>query len=156
MVSTTRSILTLPLLLTLAGALGACAAVPLATPQENAIGKRFDAPPAGKGALYVYREGLLGAAAPVNVTVGGGLNIALGPDTWVRLEGDPGPLEVRCVGDSGTGRRVDVASGETRYVEVAYRMGLISPGCSVAEVSPNQGQLAVSHGTRAVAGGNPL
>ena len=84
-----------------------------------------------------------------------GVNIALAPDTWVRLEGDPGPLEVRCAGDSGAGRRIDVAAGETRYVEVAYRMGLISPGCSVAEVSPNQGQMAVSRGTRAVAGGTP-
>ena len=155
MVSTARHILTLPLLLILAGTLGACAAVPLATPQENAMGKRFEPPPADKGALYVYRQGLLGAAAPVNVTVGGGLNIALGPDTWVRLEGDPGPLEVRCAGDSSAVRRIDVAAGETRYVEVAYRIRLMSPGCSVAEVSPGQGQSAVSHGTRAVAGGAP-
>ena len=153
--SIARRILPLPLLLTIAGTLGACAGVPMATPQENAIGKRFEPPPADKGAIYLYREGLLGAAVPVNVTVGGGVNIALGPDTWVRLEGDPGPLEVRCAGDSGAGRRVDVAPGETRYVEVAYRIGLITPGCSVAEVSPNQGQSAVSRGKRAVASGTP-
>ena len=145
-----------PFLLLLAA--GACAAVPMATPQEDSLGKRFEAPPQDKGALYIYREGLMGALAPVNVTIGSGagsdLNLALAPDTWVRLEGDPGPLEVRCSGDSAAGRRIEVAPGETRYVEVAYRIGLLSSGCGIAEVSPDRGQAAVSRGKRAVAGAN--
>lgn len=153
--STPRHTLLLSLLL----ALGACADVPMATPREDAIGKRFEPPPSTRGALYVYRDGLLGAAKPVNVTIGNGgggaLNVALGADTWVRLEGDPGPLDVRCADDTGAGRRVDVAPGETRYVEVAYKIGLLASGCDIAEVSPNKGQSAVSRGKRAVAGVNP-
>ena len=154
MFSSARHALAISLLAAFSGTLGACANVPLATPEEDTLGKRFAPPPSGKGALYLYREGMLGAAAPVNVTIGGGLNVALAPDTWVRLDGDAGPLEVRCAGDSTVGRRVDVAPGETRYVEVAYRIGLMAPGCSVAEVSADMGQAAVSRGKRAVAGGN--
>lgn len=143
------------LVLSLALGATACADVQMATPQEDQIGKRFEPPPPDKGAVYLYRQGLLGALAPVNVVVasnGGGLNVALGPDTWVRLEGDPGPLEVRCV-DDPAGQRIDVAPGETRYVEVSYRIGLMKAGCGVGEVSQLQGQRGVANGRRAIAGG---
>jgi hypothetical protein len=133
----------------------ACADVQMASPQEDQLGKRFEPPPSDKGALYLYRSGLLGALKPVGVAVstnGGGLNVALAPDTWVRLEGEPGPIEVRCLDDQ-TGQRFDVGPGETRYVEVSYRIGLMSGGCGVAEVSSNQGQRGVAGGKRAIAGG---
>ena len=138
--------------------LGACANVQMATPQEDQLGKRFAQPPPDKAALYLYREGMLGAMVPVAVTVQtqtGGLDVALSPDTWVRLEGDPGPLEVRCAKDQNIGQRIDVAPGETRYVEVSYRMSFLDAGCGVHEVTPLEGQRGVARGKRAVAGSAP-
>ena len=148
-----RLALILPLLL----AAGACADVRMATPQEDQLGKRFEPPPQDKAAIYLYREGILGALAPVTVQVAvpsGGLDVSLAYDTWVRLEGDPGPLEVRCAGDQ-QGMRLDIRPGETRYIEVSYRMAfkLSGGGCAVAEVSPQQGQRGVANGRRAIAGG---
>jgi hypothetical protein len=68
----------------------ACTSVPMATPQEDQLGKQFREPPPDKAALYLYRTGLLGALAPVNVQVatpGGGLDLALNRDYWARLDG---------------------------------------------------------------------
>lgn len=133
----------------------ACASVQMATPAEDRLGKSFAPPPPDKGALYLYREGLMGALVPLDVVVqtpGGGLDVTLAPDTWVRLEGDPGPLEIRCAKDQNVGQRLDVRPGETRYVEVAYRMALWGTTCGVHEVSQQEGQAAVAKGRRAVAG----
>jgi hypothetical protein len=133
----------------------ACAEVQMATPQEDQLGKRFDPPPSDKGAVYLFRQGLLGAVVPVRVVVqapGGALDVALAPDTWVRIEGEPGPLEIRCANDQNAGQRVDVRPGEVRYVEVAYRITFGGSDCGVVEASPLAGQRAVASGKRAVAG----
>lgn len=149
--------LVLPLLLLA----GACASVPMASPQEDQLGKRFEPPPPDKAAIYLYREGIMGALVPVDVTVqaahgsggGGGLDVSLVPDTWVRIQGEPGPIEVRCARDQAPGQRLDMRPGETRYVEVSYKLALWGTTCAVQEVSELTGQRGVAGGRRAVAGG---
>ena len=72
-------------------------------------------------------------------------------NTYLRLEGPPGPVEVDCkVGDKTGGGQVQIGEGRTRYVEVSMKVGLMLPGCEVAEVPPEQGQAAV-RGSRRVA-----
>jgi hypothetical protein len=139
-------------------ALVACAEVQMATPSEDQFGKRFEPPPSEKGVLYLFREGMLGAMTTVDVTVQmptAGVDVALASDTWVRLEGDPGPIEVRCTREQNAGQRLDVRSGETRYVEVSYRLAFWGASCGVLEVSPLDGQRGVARGKRTVAGGRP-
>lgn len=48
--------------LALALLLPACASVPMASADAEAQGKAFAPPPPDKAALYVYREGIFGAA----------------------------------------------------------------------------------------------
>ena len=141
-------------------ALIACAEVQMAPPGEDQFGKRFEPPPAGKGAVYIFREGMLGAMTTVDVTVqtpSGPLDVALAADTWVRLEGDPGPLEVRCSKEQNVGQRLDVRPGEMRSVEASYRVALTGATCGVREVPQLEGQRGVARGKRAVvgAGGRP-
>jgi len=148
----TRGYLALPVLLLM----GACATVPMATSQEDQLGKRFEPPPPDKAAIYLYREGIMGALVPVDVAVqaqGGGLDVSLAPDTWVRIQGEPGPIEVRCAKDQSVGQRFDMRPGETRYVEVSYKMTLWGSACAVQEVSELTGQRGVAGGKRAIAGG---
>jgi hypothetical protein len=129
--------------------LGACANVPLASPQDDQEAKRFDLPPPEKGALYVYRQGWFGVARPVDVAIAGGAQAQLASNTYFRLEGPPGPVEVSCrTGDKSDSRQVEMAPGQTRYLEVAMRAGWWGPTCEVSEVPPQQGQAAVRAGKR--------
>jgi hypothetical protein len=143
----TRTFLTLTAVL----ALGACAQVPLADPRADQEGKLFDPPAQDKGALYIYRSGLLGIARPIDVAIAGGASAQLASNTYLRLEGPPGSVEVQCkVGDKTGGNQVEIVPGRTRFVEVSMKVGVLLPGCEVAEVSPDRGQSAVKASKRVV------
>jgi hypothetical protein len=123
--------------------LGACAGGPMASPQDDRQAKRFDPPARDKGALYVYRREVMGFARPIDVAIAGGANARLPIDTYLRLEGPAGPIEVDCkVGDKVSSVQVEIDDGRTRYVEVSMVTGW-SPGCRLAEVPPDEGQAAV-------------
>ena len=124
--------------------LGACANVPMAPPQADQDAKRFDQPAQDKGALYIYRPGVMGFAKPIDVAIVGGATAQLNSHTYLRLEGPPGPVEIDCrVGSNNAARQVEIQDGQTRYVEVSIKIGLWLPGCEIAEVPPDQGQAAV-------------
>ncbi len=145
----TRQILRggLPLPLLLAAA--ACANVPLADSRQDAEAKRFEQPARDNGALYVYRSGYMGLARPIDVSLAGGVTAQLASNTFVRLEGPPGPVELSCrIGDQQGGQQITIGSGQTRYVEVSMKVGLMMPGCVMTEVSPDQGQSSIRNARR--------
>jgi len=111
----------------------ACAQAPMADPQADQAAKAFPPPEPGRGALYVYRTGLMGLARPIDVQVVGGRTAQLVSNSYLRLEGPPGPIEV-----------------DTRYVEASMKIGVLLPGCELAEVPPEQGQAAVRGSKRVV------
>lgn len=124
--------------------LAGCAQVPMADPQADQMAKAFPQPAPGKGALYVYRTGYMGIARPIDVQVVGGRTAQLANNTYLRLEGPPGPIEVDCkVGDRTGAGQVVIDEGRTRFVEVSMTVLSVLPGCAVAEVAPDQGQVAV-------------
>jgi len=129
--------------------LSGCAQVPMADPQADQAAKAFPPPAPGKGALYVYRTGYMGLARPIDVQVVGGRTAQLGSNTYLRLEGPPGPIEVDCrIGDKTGAGQVLIDEGGTRFVEVSMKIGALLPGCEVAEVAPQDGQAAVQHSQR--------
>ncbi|SEP08229.1 hypothetical protein SAMN02990966_03875 [Rhodospirillales bacterium URHD0017] len=128
---------------------GACAGSPSAPPQADQQAKQFDPPAPAKGALYVYRSGLMGAMRPLDVSLAGGAGAQLGYNTFIRIEGPPGPIDIACkVGDNTTNNQIQIQDGQTRFVEVSMRAGLWTPSCDVAEVPPTQGQTAVRSSRR--------
>jgi hypothetical protein len=128
---------------------GACAGSPSAPPQADQQAKQFDPPAPAKGALYVYRSGLMGAMRPLDVSLAGGAAAQLGYNTFIRIEGPPGPIDIACkVGDNSTSNQIQIQDGQTRFVEVSMRAGLWTPSCDVAEVPSAQGQTAVRSSRR--------
>lgn len=126
-----------------------CAQVPMADPQADQIGRAFAPPEPGKGALYVYRSGVMGVARPIDVTIGGGPSAQLATNTYLRVEALPGTAQVTCkVGDKTGNGQVPIGEGSIRYVEVSMTVVSLQPGCEVAEVPPEQGQAAVRGGRR--------
>lgn len=145
--------LTRPSLLALASVLllAGCATVPMESAQEDAKGKQFTAPPPDKGSLYVYRRGFMGTTVAIPVTIAGSLQTELAQSTWVWLEGAPAAINVKCTGsDGGAEATVNVGPGETHFVEVAFRPGLLGGRCAVTEVPAAEGRAAVLAGQRAV------
>lgn len=130
-------------------ALSGCASVPMASVDLDAQGKRFQEPPAGKAALYVYRESSFNAAFSINVSLGQRVLGALGADTWFLIDVEPGQYDVRCNAENSDSKMVAIAAGETRFVEVAARLGMSQPRCAVFEVNSSQGQKAITNGKRA-------
>ncbi len=91
----------------------------------------------------------MGALRPLDVSLAGGASAQMGYNTFIRLEGPPGPVDIACkVGDSTSSGQVRIEDGQTRFVEVSMKTGWWTPSCEVAEVSPDQGQAAVRSGRR--------
>lgn len=124
--------------------LGGCATVPMGSAQDDQDAKRFSQPAPDRGALYVYRSGWMGSARAIDVAIVGGATAELATNTYLRLEGPPGTVEIDCrIGDKTNAAQVQITDGQTRFVEVSMKIGLWMPGCEFAEVSPDQGQAAV-------------
>jgi hypothetical protein len=129
---------------------GACASVPMATADADLQAKQFQPPPDGQGTLYIYREGIFGAAVLLTASLGQRLLGQLGADTYFKVDVPPGQYDARCTGgESSQATIVTVAPGETRFVEVAARMGFAAARCAIFEVSAEKGRAAISHGKRA-------
>ena len=140
--------LAVPLLLS--AGLGACASVALAPGAQDFAGKQFGPPPDGQAALYIYREGIFGSAVLLPVSVGQRAIGALASNTWFLVDVPPGTYDVRCTGGENSDMRtVQLAPGETRYVEAAVRAGFLASRCAVFEVAPETGQKAIRSGKRA-------
>jgi hypothetical protein len=135
-----RRVLALSLLLLAA----ACTSGQMASPQDDQQAKQFEPPAPDKGALYIFRHELMGFARPIDVAVAGGASARLPINTYLRLEGPPGPVEVNCkVGDRQGAAQVEIGDGRTRFVEVSMTTSMWAPGCQVAEVPPDQGRAAI-------------
>lgn len=143
-----RKGLTLSLLL----ALASCANVPMADPQADQQGKQFLRPDGDRGAVYIYRSGLFGLARPLDVGITNGINARLPYNSYLRVDGPSGPIEVGCAaGDYRKSTQVNVSPGGVTFVEANMTMGWLGPHCDLAEVSPDQGEAAVRSSKRVAA-----
>jgi hypothetical protein len=132
-------------------ALGGCAKVPMADPQADQQAKLFERPDPDRGALYIYRRGWFGIARSLDVGIVNGANAKLASNTYVRVDGPPGQIEVGCAaGDYKSSAQVEIAPGRVTYVQASMTAGFWGPHCEVAEVPPDQGQAAVRGSKRVV------
>ena len=104
---------------------GGCAQPPVASPQADQMAKGFPTPEPGKGALYVYRSGVMGVARPIDVQIVGGATAQL-PHRQLHPPRRPaGPDRGRLQGRRQDRRRPgQIGEGRTRYVEVSMKVGL--------------------------------
>ena len=112
--------------------------------------KQFQPPSAGQATLYVFREGILGAAIALNASLGQRMLGQLGPDNYFRVDILPGDYDMRCSStENSRSTTVRIATGETRFVEIAPRFGFVVARCAISEVTEEQGRSAIAHGKRA-------
>jgi len=137
-------VLTLVLLTGALLAMGGCAKVPMADLQADQQAKLFEQPDPERGAVYIVRHGWFGVARPLDVGIVNGVSARLAANTYLRVDGPSGPIEVDCAtGDYKNSARVEVAPGRVTYVRADMTVGLLGPHCEVAQVPAEQGQVAV-------------
>lgn len=124
-----------------------CAQAPVlaASPALDAAGKQFGAPPAGQAALYFYNP----TSAGPNITVAVGVNTMgqVAPQTWMRVERQPGYHELRCISPTAANATlITLAPGDLRFVDVEQPPGQAT--CAIRETAPEQGRSAVLKGNR--------
>lgn len=130
--------------------LAACdtATVPLASSQADAEGKAFAPPPPGQATLYVARGGDGGTL--LNIAIGARQIGPLGNYTWLREDVPAGPVAVRCTGgESSHVLDLDLAPGQTTFLQVRPTIGWAAPRCSMWETDAAAGRQLVLGGKRA-------
>jgi len=86
---------------------------------------------------------------PLDVSLAGGASAQLGYNTFIRVEGPPGPIDIACkVGDKTANNQVEIQDGQTRFVEVSMKATLWMPICEIVEVAPDQAQAAIRSSRR--------
>lgn len=143
----------------LTGFLAAAAcALRMAGPQSDAAGKRFDPPPAGQGAIYIYREGktYLDQTSRFRMFVQPvkGERRRLGvldEITWLRVDLPPGNYDAGCEGgDKGhhSQEYVVLEAGEFAFVKIGVYPGRWVVNCQTFSVPAAVGREEVLRGKR--------
>ena len=127
-----------------------CASVPMMGLQQDQEAKEFKTEPS-KSRIYIYRNENFGGAIKVTVTIDGKLVGQTASNTYFAVDVDSGKHQISCLAESNSQVEVNVKSGEAAYVFQEMKMGLMSAGCALEEVSAIIGQKAVRECKRAQA-----
>jgi hypothetical protein len=127
----------------------ACDPVFRTPPQADQEAKLFQPPPPGAAALYIYRDSSYAPHWPIKVTLLDRIDTELPAGTYLRVNVQPGPIDVRCVTAAlPDHRRTALAAGETLYLQVRLNRGTYSPYCLLVDVAPEAAQSEIRTRTR--------
>lgn len=122
--------------------LSGCAFVHKASEAEDAQAKAFTTRP-GKGALYIYRSELLGAALGLEVVVNG---VSVGDtsgQSFFRLDLNPGQYTIESRGDNTASLTVTVQAGRATYVWQEFKVGIVRGRTELHLVDEGTGRAGV-------------
>ena len=122
--------------------LSGCAFVHKASEAEDAQAKAFTTCP-GKGALYIYRSELLGAALGLEVVVNG---VSVGDtsgQSFFRLDLNPGQYTIESRGDNTASLTVTVQAGRATYVWQEFKVGIVRGRTELHLVDEGTGRAGV-------------
>ncbi|MCL7744577.1 DUF2846 domain-containing protein [Guyparkeria hydrothermalis] len=122
--------------------LGGCASVPMASMEADAEAKAFT-PAADKGALYIFRDEVFGAAIPMTVSVNGHVIGQTAANSYFWLELEPGRYRVESHTENVSTLPVTVATGENTYVWQEVKMGMWMARSLLQEVDAERGRQGV-------------
>lgn len=134
-----RSLLAAGALALAASGLAACQnAVPMGTPSDDAAGKAFAPPAAGRGAVYVYQGQ---SNTVLDITANQHVLGTLGAFSYLRTELRPGRYELRAKANNAdvASLPIDVRAGEIRYISATAA----PPAYALREAPATAGQPAV-------------
>lgn len=126
-----------------AGALGGCAAVPMASLDADASAKLFQAKP-GMSNIYVYRNETFGGAIAMTVSLDGKIMGRTGPQTYFLWEVPPGRHEIASHTENTAKITIEAKEGRSHYVWQEVKMGMMSARSQLSLVDEPTGKAGVN------------
>jgi hypothetical protein len=128
--------------------LSSCASVPMVGRDQDQEAKQFKAP-AGKSRIFIYRSETFGSAIKVAISVDGKLIGQTASKTYFVADVEPGQHQVSCFSESNSQAYVTTKQNEIKFVWQEMKMGMMSAGCAMHEVSATEGEQGVLNCERA-------
>ncbi|MBI4989819.1 MAG: DUF2846 domain-containing protein [Rhodocyclales bacterium] len=125
-----------------------CAAVPMASDEEDRIGKSFAVKP-DRANVYVYRNETFGAAIPMTVAINGKVAGQTGPQTYFMWEVEPGAHEISSHAENVTTIQLTAQAGKSYYVWQEVKMGLFMARSLLQQMDEETGRKGVLECKRA-------
>ncbi len=128
------------------GILSGCATVPLADKEVSSKAKTFEAPPAGKAGLYIYRNSTLGGALKKDVRVNGKCIGETAPNMFfyelvnaneeqnISTESEFSPNDLK----------IKTEAGKNYFIRQYIKLGVFVGGAGLEQVSDSQGKADIS------------
>lgn len=119
-----------------------CASVPMASQDKDAEAKQFRVSP-GKSRIYVYRNENFGGAMRIVISLDGKVVGSTAPKTYFAFDVSPGKHEVACIAENTSSLAVNAAAGRPVFVWQEMKMGAMSAGCALRQMSEADGRAGV-------------
>lgn len=120
----------------------ACASVPMHSKVEDQNAKQFK-PSADKGKIYIYRNEMLGGITKIKLSLDGRSMGANAPKTFHVWEVEPGNHEVTCGAENSDNLKLNIEKGKIYYIWQEMKMGMVTAGCMLHNVTERKGQKGV-------------
>lgn len=122
-----------------------CATVPMASPAEDAALKSFEAPPADKAGVYIYRNSVVGQALKKNVYLDGEYLGESANKVYFYRQVEPGQHTVSTESEfSDNALTFHAKGGMNHFIRQYIKMGVFVGGANVELVSEDEGRKGVS------------
>lgn len=123
-------------------ALGGCASVPMASPQQDAAAKQFTVPP-GKSRIYLYRNETFGAAVTMTVALDGKVMGRTASKTYFVWDVAPGRHTIDSETENDSKLTLNTVAGKPYFVWQEVKMGLFTPGSKLHLMDRKAGEAGV-------------
>lgn len=118
-----------------------CASVPMETPEADLALKTFQAPPADKAGLYIYRDSFAGQGLKKSVTVDGKVIGETANRVYFHQLVSPGSHTLGTESEfSDNVIKLMAVAGKNHYVRQSIKMGVFVGGARLEEVPEAVGQ----------------
>jgi len=127
-------------------ALSGCASVDMASKEESAKAKEFNAPSQGNAGVYIYRDSFVGQALKKDVWINGNCVGESAPDVFFYTEVEGGKKHKIDTESEFSPNTLEMMfeAGKNYFIRQFIKMGVFVGGAGLEQVPEEQGKAAVS------------
>jgi uncharacterized protein YceK len=123
-----------------------CASVNMASKEQSAKAKQFEQPPQGKAGIYLYRNSTFGGALTKDLRVDGACVGASAPNVFFYTQVEGGKKHTVETASEFSPNKLELffESGKNYFIRQFIKMGVLSGGADLEQVTEAQGKADVA------------